>query len=180
MVLPKEVARCQRYHSVTFVEEASDEEIVPEPDTPTAGIRLPPLRKSKLKKQESLWSKKSQDFDTSWSVKPGLTGIALSTREVSRRMGGVLGISEILPSTLSSSIRRSLDAPYNANRTIGKAPGPLLQATYNFWGSSHALILQEVSVEGVLLFEDLWEQNSDFIQPPLAAGGAAGRPRRVG
>lgn len=173
MALPREVARRKRCHSVTFVEEASDEEIVPEPDSPTRGIRQPPARR-KMKKRESLKSMKSQDSDTSWSVSPGLIGLSLSTREVSRRAGGVLGIAEILPSTLSSSIRRAFDVPYDTNRVVGKAPDPLLQAAYNFWGSSEALIPQRVSVEGVLLFEDLWEQNADFIKPPPAAGGLQG------
>lgn len=174
MALPKEIARRQRCHSVTFVEEASDEEIVPEPDSPTAGIRHQPPWIRKMKKRESVKSIKSQDSDTSWSVSPGLIGLSLSTRDVSRRTGGVLGIAQILPSTLSSSIRRAFDVPYDTTRVIGKAPDPLLQAAYNFWGSSHALIPQRVSVEGVLLFEDLWEQNVDFIQPAPAAGGLQG------
>ena len=127
-----------------------------------------------MKKRESVKSMKSQDSDTSWSVSPGLIGLSLSTREVSRRAGGVLGIAEILPSTLSSSIRRAFDVPYDTNRVVGKAPDPLLQAAYNFWGSSEALIPQRVSVEGVLLFEDLWEQNADFIKPQPAAGGLQG------
>ena len=173
MALPRELARRKRCHSVTFAEEASDEEIVPEPDSPTGGIRQPPPRR-KMKKRESLRSIKSQDSDTSWSVSPGLIGLSLSTQEVSRRAGGVLGISEILPSTLLSSIRRAFDVPYDTNRVVGKAPDPLLQAAYNFWGSSQALIPQRVSVEGVLLFEDLWEQNADFIKPPPAAGGLQG------
>ena len=173
MALPREVARRKRCHSVTFVEEASDEEIVPEPDSPTRGIRQPPPRR-KMKKRESVKSMKSQDSDTSWSVSPGLIGLSLSTREVSRRAGGMLGIAEILPSTLSPSIRRAFDVPYDTNRVVGKAPDPLLQAAYNFWGSSEALIPQRVSVEGVLLFEDLWEQNADFIKPQPAAGGLQG------
>ena len=173
MGLPRELARRKRCHSVTFAEEASDEEIVPEPDSPTRGARLPPPRR-KMKKRESLRSVKSQDSDSSWSVSPGLIGLSLSTREVTRRVGGVLGIPQILPSTLSSSIRRAFDVPYDTNRVVGKAPDPLLQAAYNFWGSSQALIPQRVNAEGVLLFEDLWEQNADFIKPPPAAGGLQG------
>ena len=71
---------------------------------------------------------------------------------------------------LSTSIRRAFDVPYDSNWIIRKASDPLVQAAYDFWRTSHALIPQRVCVEGVLLFEDLYKQNETFVRP-IKAGG---------
>ena len=154
---PKRATGRWRNKSVSYLGEESDEEIVPYSELP------PPVR-SKL----SGISNSSHD-NMSVSM-PGIVQLHLAPHSISHRDWGVLGIQNIDQGILSTSIRRAFDVPYDSNWVIGKATDPLVQAAYDFWRISHALIPQKVCIEGVLLFEDLYKQNETFVKP-IKAGG---------
>ena len=154
---PKRTATRRRNKSVSYLGEESDEEIVPYPELST------PVR-TKLSGVSN-----SSAGDMSMTML-GMCQVHLAPHSISQRDGGVLGVQNIDGGVLSTSIRRAFDVPYDSNWVIGKASDPLVQAAYDFWRMSHALIPQRVCVEGVLLFEDLYKQDETFVRP-IKAGG---------
>ena len=154
---PRRTAARRRNKSVSYLGEESDEEIVPYPE----------LSKPVRQKLSGVSNSSAGDMSVSMA---GIAQVHLAPHSISQRDGGVMGVQNIDGGVLSTSIRRAFDVPYDSNWIIGKASDPLVQAAYDFWRMSHALIPQRVCVEGVLLFEDLYKQNETFVRP-IKAGG---------
>ena len=107
--------------------------------------------------------------------------VSLAPHSITQRDGGVLGINLIDRAILMTATRRAFDVPYDSNWIVGKSLDPLVQAAYDFWGTSHALIPQKVCVEGALLYEDLVKQDKTFERPIEAVQGDLwGYPQRSG
>jgi len=113
--------------------------------------------------------KSSNASDIARMLPPGLIQVSLAPRSISRRDGGVVGIPQLSENKLNTSIRRAFDVPYNSNWIIGKAPDPVIQAAYEFWSKSHAMIPESVCAKGVLLFEELFKQDADFNIPNMSS-----------
>ena len=167
---PKRASRRRRYKSVSFAED-EPEDLVPYPNLQPSNNQHN-TASSLRSRRDSIISEISGSL-TSGSM-PGIVALSLAPHAISQRDGGVVGIPSVTDSILQASIRRAFDVPYDSSWVLGKSPDSLLQAAYEFWGISHALIPQKVCAEGVLLFEDLYKQNETFVVPKRQGGGAGG------
>ena len=145
----------RRYKSVSFADDVDEEDMQPYPEMPSP---LPVMSGRRVRRESYRSEMSSSGFSGSSASVPGIAAVSLAPRSISEREGGVVGIPRVSSSVLTASLRRAFDVPYDSSWVVGKSPDPLLQASYDFWGTSHALIPQKVTVEGVLLFEDLYKQ----------------------
>jgi len=146
----------------------ADEEMGPDTDLPTP-FRSPSYRRMRQGSGNS-GGGRSSGTEASGAV-PGVVQVSLAPHSITQRDGGVLGIQLIDRAILMTATRRAFDVPYDSNWIVGKSPDPLVQAAYDFWGASHALIPQKVCVEGALLYEDLVKQDETFERPIEAVQG---------
>ncbi len=165
---PKRASGRRRYKSVSFADDVEEEDMQPYPEMPSPL----PVQTGRRVRRESYRSEMSgSGFSGSSASVPGIAAVSLAPSSISQRDGGVVGIPRVSSSVLAASLRRAFDVPYDSSWVVGKSPDPLLQASYDFWGTSHALIPQKVTVEGVLLFEDLYKQKKSFVVPQSLGGG---------
>jgi len=160
--------RRRRHKSVSYMDLEEDDEIEPHRDLPTP-FRSPSYRARRRGSNASMGAG-SSGTEASIMV-PGVLQISLAPHSITQRNGGVLGISLIDQAILTAALRRAFDVPYDSSWIIGKSLDPLVQAAYDFWGTSHALIPQQVCVKGILLFEDLFKQDETFERPIEATQG---------
>lgn len=167
---PRRAAGRRRYKSVSFADDVDEEDMQPYPEMPSP---LPVMSGRRVRRESYRSEMSSSGFSGSSASVPGIAAVSLAPRSISEREGGVVGIPRVSSSVLTASLRRAFDVPYDSSWVVGKSPDPLLQASYDFWGTSHALIPQKVTVEGVLLFEDLYKQKKSFVVPQSlrVAGG---------
>ena len=165
---PKRASGRRRHKSVSFADNVDEEDMQLYPEMPSP---LPVLSGRRVRRESYRSDKSGSALSGSSASVPGIAAVSLAPSSISQRDGGVVGIPRVGSSVLAASLRRAFDVPYDSSWVVGKSPDPLLQATYDFWGASHALIPQKVTVEGVLLFEDLYKQNKSFVVPRALAGG---------
>ena len=159
---PKRASGRRRHKSVSFADNVDEEDMQLYPEMPSP---LPVLSGRRVRRESYRSDKSGSALSGSSASVPGIAAVSLAPSSISQRDGGVVGIPRVSSSVLAASLRRAFDVPYDSSWVVGKSPDPLLQATYDFWGASHALIPQKVTVEGVLLFEDLYKQNKSFVVP---------------